>query len=88
MQNIKKQFIDNQVKAFKENEPTDIGMINKHHIVLRMIQKYSTFDSHILDIGCSDGKILKALEQNGYKHLYGIDLQEAAVDSIQEFDVF
>jgi 2-polyprenyl-3-methyl-5-hydroxy-6-metoxy-1,4-benzoquinol methylase len=78
MQNIKKMFIDNQVHEFKKNEPTDIGMINKHHIVLEMIKKHSKTSDRILDVGCSDGKILKSLMADGYTKLYGVDIQEDA----------
>lgn len=73
--NIKKEFIDNQVKVFRENDPHGAGMINKHYIVLDMIRKYSKSTDRILDVGCSEGKILKELESRGYVNLHGVDIQ-------------
>lgn len=71
------------MKKFKVVDLSDIGMINKHRIVLDLIKKYSRPNHRILDIGCSDGKILKELERNDYNHLYGIDIQAAAKKAFQ-----
>ena len=78
---IKKQFIDNQVSAFSDNDTDGLGMINKHRIVLDMIREHAQPDSTILDIGCSDGKILFQLEEEGYHNLYGLDIQERSKQS-------
>lgn len=78
---IKQQFIDNQVNAFRKNEPGTSFMLNKHHEVLGMIRRNSSIEDRVLDIGCSDGKILKELMTMGYKKLYGIDIQALAKTS-------
>jgi len=80
--NIKKQFIDNQVRVFREKEPDGAGLINKHQIVLGMIHQFSKPSDRILDVGCSDGKILKELSGLGYRKLYGVDIQEWAKTSL------
>ncbi len=47
-----------------------------------MILDNSAKSDRILDIGCSDGKILKELLQRDYTNLYGIDIQEWAKTSL------
>lgn len=78
---INKQFIDNQVQTFRANDPEGAGMITKHHIVLDMIKRNSKPSERVLDIGCSDGKILKELVSLGYTKLYGVDIQELSKTS-------
>lgn len=78
MTNLKKTFTDAQSSAFREKDPDGLGMIHKHEIVLDMILRYSEKSSRILDVGCSDGKILKDLESRGYKKLYGVDIQSVS----------
>lgn len=78
---IKKQFIDNQVETFRANEPEEAGLITKHHLVIDMIVRNSKTDDRVLDIGCSDGKILKALTELGYTKLFGLDIQELSKTS-------
>lgn len=81
MVSIKKQFIDRQVKAFTDNDPNGKGLIEKHRIVIDMILQNVEKQSRVLDVGCSDGKILKELEGSGYKRLYGIDIQKVSESS-------
>lgn len=78
----KKQFIDTQVAKFREMDKRDEGLITKHKIVLEMILKNSKPQDRILDVGCSEGKILKDLLSRGYKNLYGVDIQEWAKTSL------
>lgn len=71
-----KQFVDAQVATFRANDKSEGGLITKHKIVLVMILSNSKPTDRVLDIGCSEGKILKELATRGYSKLYGIDIQE------------
>ncbi len=71
-----KEFVDAQVAIFRNTDRSENVLLNKHKIVIELLKKYSRADDRILDIGCSDGKILKELEKLGYKKLFGIDIQE------------
>lgn len=77
---VNKQFIDAQVAGFSAVDEGNGELINKHHYVLEMILAHSTPKSYILDIGCSDGKILKELVSKKYAHLYGVDIQSKAAN--------
>lgn len=83
MGNIKQDFIDGQVKAFTELDKDGLGMIHKHEVVLEMILKYADTSDKILDVGCSDGKILKELEIRDYRNLYGVDIQSKSNESFR-----
>ena len=78
---VKKQFVDNQVKAFSESDSEGMGLINKHHIVIKMIHNHADKNARILDVGCSEGQILYELERDGYSNLYGVDIQEISKTS-------
>jgi len=71
-----KQFVDSQVAAFRATDTSENGLITKHKIVLEMILNNSKKTDRVLDVGCSEGKILKDLIERGYSKLYGIDIQE------------
>lgn len=78
--NIKKDFIDRQVKIFSESGEGDAVLI-RHKKIIDLVLKYSSKDDYILDVGCFDGKILKALEKVGYHNLFGVDFSEASKKS-------
>lgn len=77
-----KEFVDAQVAAFRANDNSENVMINKHKIVLGMVLNNSKPSDRVLDIGCSDGKILRELDRQGYKNLHGVDIQEWAKTSL------
>lgn len=78
--NIQKEFIDRQIEEF-----ADVGeageILNRHNKMVEFVLKHSKKDDHILDIGCFDGKMLKALEARGYINLYAIDFSQVASKS-------
>lgn len=75
--NIKKEYFDSQVKAiYRENEKGIL--LNRHKEILKYVNKYFSKESRILDVGCFDGKILRALEKDGYRNLYGLDFSETS----------
>ncbi len=41
-------------------------------------------DSRILDVGCSSGILLEKLREQGYEHLYGIDISEESIAIARE----
>jgi len=48
--------------------------------MLIWIEKKLKKESRILDIGCSNGAFLKALNNKGYKEVYGIDIQKEIIE--------
>ena len=42
--------------------------------VMQELEERLPKDKAILDCGCIDGRMLKKLEERGYKHLYGLDI--------------
>lgn len=78
--NIKKEFIDRQVKAFTKGGDLG-GLIGRHKKIVELALKYASKDDHILDVGCFDGRILKALGKEGYQNLYGVDFSETSKKS-------
>lgn len=44
-----------------------------HPIIFTEFSKYVSLDGHILDYGCGYGRSLKAMNNYGYNHLFGID---------------
>lgn len=47
------------------------------------IKPYTTLKSHIIDIGCGNGRFLRYLKEKGFKELYGLD---PAVNSIHKLE--
>ena len=84
--NIKKEFIDAQIAAFSQNSRQNELLI-RHQKIISLICKYVPVDATILDIGCYDGVILKALEKKGYQHLYGIDFSETSKKSFAKTSI-
>jgi 2-polyprenyl-3-methyl-5-hydroxy-6-metoxy-1,4-benzoquinol methylase/uncharacterized protein YfkK (UPF0435 family) len=46
----------------------------------KWIKNYCNLNSYVLDVGCGSGYFLKALHDNGYKNLVGIDVSEYAIN--------
>lgn len=86
MKNIKKNIFDQQVVDFsKKNRNKEL--LERHKKILNLIYKHSVSSDSILDIGCFDGKILKALEKEGYKNLYGVDFSETSKSSFKDTNI-
>ncbi|OGD84983.1 hypothetical protein A2618_02565 [Candidatus Collierbacteria bacterium RIFOXYD1_FULL_46_26] len=79
----KKQFVDRQVAEFTAKDPGTGELIKKHLTVLDMVREYSHPNSYVLDVGCSNGKILKSLSKVGYQHLYAVDIQDKSVSAFR-----
>ncbi len=54
--------------------------------LLMAIRKYSSKEDAILEIGCRDGFFLDRLVKQGYKQVYGIDLEQPARGKIKKGD--
>lgn len=83
MKNIKKNIFDQQVADFSKKNGNK-ELLERHKKILNLIYKYSVPSDSVLDVGCFDGKILKALEKEGYKNLYGVDFSETSKKSFEE----
>ena len=44
------------------------------------LEKVPSVDSHILDIGCNTGSLIYNLSLRGFKHVYGIDIEENKIE--------
>ena len=44
------------------------------------LEKVTSVDSHILDIGCNTGSLMYNLRLRGFKHVYGIDIEENKIE--------
>ena len=44
------------------------------------LEKVPSADSHILDIGCNTGSLVYNLHLRGFKHAYGIDIEENKIE--------
>lgn len=67
---IRKMNIDNQVEYWNKVAATKTFT---HPLDNRILSKYLTTDSSILDFGCGYGRILKELTDLGYKNAMGFD---------------
>lgn len=74
-------------KEYTDRNSLNYEMLNQlylHYFGLTRRQMNDTFLDHlprtakILEVGCNTGIQLQALEQNGFKNLYGIELQSYA----------
>lgn len=84
--NIKKEYFDNQVKAiYRASEKGTL--LNRHKEILKYVRRYCDKKSRILDIGCFDGKILKALEKDGYENLYALDFSQVSENSFKNSSI-
>ncbi|MDW7972576.1 MAG: class I SAM-dependent methyltransferase [Thermodesulfovibrio sp.] len=63
---------DIQMQKFFNN------LLKYHYLKLKYIHTYK--NKKILEIGCGRGFLLKALKDEGFKHLYGIDLSSGNVE--------
>lgn len=86
MNNIKKEIFDRQVSILSK-KGGDGKLLNRHKKVLNLIFENCNRNDYILDVGCFDGKILKTLEQKGYKNLYGVDFSETSKKSFKNTSI-
>ncbi len=61
-----------QLRRENYNQSYKPNIITKK--VIRELEEKVPKDKAILDCGCIDGRVLKKLEELGYKHLYGLDI--------------
>jgi SAM-dependent methyltransferase len=85
--NTKKEFLDKQVMAFSGGGDNNNILLERHKIIINFITKFSKKDDNILDVGCFDGKILKLLERDGFKNLYGVDFSDASKKSFKNTSI-
>lgn len=86
MSNIKKEIFDRQVLEFSKIQG-DGQLLERHKKIIKLILKNSRKDDYILDVGCFDGKILKALEKEGYTNLFGVDFSEVSQKSFKDTNI-
>lgn len=84
--NIKKEFLDKQVAAFAKSGKWN-KLFSRQRKIIELVRKYGNKEDYILDVGCYDGAILKVLEKEGYRHLYGVDFSETAKRSFEKTSV-
>lgn len=53
--------------------------LGRRDIIYKLIKDYNR-DSEILEIGCSGGVLLAFLQSKGFKRIYGIDIDENAIE--------
>lgn len=51
------------------------------------IEKYTDINSYVLDIGCSYGVTLLSLKNKGYKNIYGVDLDNDAINYLKSNNI-
>jgi 2-polyprenyl-3-methyl-5-hydroxy-6-metoxy-1,4-benzoquinol methylase len=79
---IKKEYVDRRVHEMQRGE--DWGeLLFRHKEIIKLVNANCRKEDYILDIGCFDGKILKALAKEGYQHLYGLDFSAVSQNSFK-----
>ena len=73
---------ENATDLVPENLPA--FLIKRAHRNFGAISPYVNKDSKILDIGCRTGIYLYFLKQNGFKELYGIEIDDISVGIAQK----
>lgn len=53
-------------------------------LIVRRIMGNLPKDAYILDVGCSSGVLLEELQQDNYKHVYGVDISEQAIQHCKQ----
>ncbi|MUV89873.1 methyltransferase domain-containing protein [Halapricum sp. CBA1109] len=58
----------------------DIGQNEVSEAITSALEYYVSTDARILEVGCSSGRHLEALRQDGYRNLTGIDINDESFD--------
>lgn len=54
--------------------------VSRRELVRKLVRRLNPdLTCHLLEIGCSGGLLIRQLQQDGYKHVTGIDISEAAI---------
>ena len=57
---------------------------NKFLEIFERIKPFLSKNLSIVDVGCAQGGMLNVLKDNGYSHLYGMDLSKANLEALQK----
>jgi SAM-dependent methyltransferase len=71
------------LRRWKETEPLYLDNGPRRAWIANIIRSYCPLDGRILELGCNAGKNLEAIHALGYSHLYGVDINDAALDAMQ-----
>lgn len=61
--------------------PTDGIGVSKYEGMIKTLEKYYSLSDNIMEIGCSDGYLLKVLKDKGFNNLVGIEPGPQAVEA-------
>ncbi len=67
-------------KKYYDLEQTHWWFVARRDIIFRILKRIVKKESKILDIGCSNGVLLKSLEHQGYANIYGVDINNSAIN--------
>ena len=71
-------------KEYHQLEENNWWFVARRHMVYYLFNKCKIDkNKSILEIGCSGGPLMKKLEKDGYKNIYGIDISTKAIELAQ-----
>ena len=68
---------------FYDLEKNNWWFIGRRHLVLKLIEGTDR-NKKILDIGCANGFTMKLLERNGFRKIFGIDINKDSIENCKE----
>ena len=74
------QYWANRSEAFSPAYYADIGRNEVTETLLNVFDHYVATDADVLEVGCSSGRHLAALLEDGYENLTGIDINDDSFD--------
>jgi len=83
---LNQYYMDNsKYEGFLDSDDLDDVYEDWFLLVTNLVEKYiSDYNTHIMDIGCATGGMLKRLQKIGYTNLTGVDPSPVCVDHINK----
>ncbi len=77
-----KEYTDRNIFSPEDLDQLDIQRfgVTRTYMVKEFLNDLNIFDKRILEVGCNVGNELRFLQREGYKSLYGIEIQHYAVE--------
>lgn len=66
-------------KEYHSLEEEHWWFVGRRNIISSLVEKYPK-GSRILEVGCSGGELIKDLNENGYKNIFGVDISKKAIE--------